>query len=176
MDIESPRNIFKKRVLDTQATIDNMFKNNAKEETCQVMARFFYNNVIPFNVAKSEEFNAMFDLVLRHGLGFQHPSYHEIRVKYLKKEVKNTPLSLQAHMDEWEKIRCTIMISGWIDKKSRTIRNFLVNNPKGTMFFKFINASVISKIIEKVFEMVDNIVEEVGKDNVVQVVTNNVAN
>jgi len=66
---------------------------------CQAVVGFFYNSIIPFNMAKSKEFNAMFDLVLRHGFGFKPPSYHEIKVKYLE-EVKNTSLALQAHRNE----------------------------------------------------------------------------
>ena len=54
----SDRNIFK----NTQATI-NMFKKGLREEACQAITRFFYNDVIPFNVTKSEELTAMFDLV-----------------------------------------------------------------------------------------------------------------
>ena len=80
-EASSPRNIFKKRVVGTQTTINNIFKKGMREEACQAIARFFYNNVIPFNVAKSEEFIVMLDLVSRHGLGFKPPSYHEIRVK-----------------------------------------------------------------------------------------------
>ncbi|XP_068466227.1 uncharacterized protein [Phaseolus vulgaris] len=168
----SGRNIFKNR----QITINNMFKKGLREEACQAIVRFFYNNVIHFNVAKSEEFTAMFDLVSRHGLGFKPPSYHDIKVKYLKEEVTNTSLALHSHRDEWKKMGCTIMIDGWTDKKRRTIINFLVNNPKGTVFLKSIYAYAISKTAEKVFEMMDNIVEEVGEDNVIQVVTDNAAN
>jgi len=111
-----------------------MLKKGLREEACQAIARFFYNNAIPFNVAKSEEFTVMFDLVSRHGLGFKPLSYHEIRVKYLKEEVTNTSLSLQSHKDEWKKMGCTIMIDGWTDKKRRKIINFLVNSPKETYF------------------------------------------
>jgi len=68
------------------------------------------------------------------------------------------------------------MTDGWTDKKRRTIINFLVNIPKGTVFLKSIDASAISKTAEKVFDMMDNIVEEVGEENVIQVVTDNVEN
>lgn len=51
---DSTRNIFKERILNTQATINTMFKKAAREEACQA---------IPFDVAKSEKFNTMFDLV-----------------------------------------------------------------------------------------------------------------
>jgi len=144
----SDRNIFKNRV-STQAT--NMFKKGLREEACQAIDRFFYNNIVPFNVTKSEEFSAMFDLVPRHDLGFKPPSYHEIKVKYLKEEVTNTSLALQVHRDEWKKTGCKIMIDGWTDKKRRKIINFLVKSTKGTVFLKSINASSISKIAEKVF-------------------------
>ena len=83
----NPRNISKNIVFSTQATINNIFKKGMREEACQALARFFYNNTIPFSMWKNEEFNVMFDLVSRHGLGFKLLSYHEIRVKYLKEEV-----------------------------------------------------------------------------------------
>jgi len=74
----SPRNIIK-RVFSTQATI-NMFKKGMREEACQEMAKFLYNNTILFNVSKSEGFSTMFDLASRLGLEFKHPSYHDIKV------------------------------------------------------------------------------------------------
>jgi len=68
------------------------------------------------------------------------------------------------------------MTDGWTDRMRRTILNFLVNSPRGTVFFKSADASNICKIAEKIFEMIDAVVEEVGEDNVVQVVTDNAAN
>ncbi|KAI5419265.1 hypothetical protein KIW84_043438 [Lathyrus oleraceus] len=68
------------------------------------------------------------------------------------------------------------MTDGWTDQKRRTIINFLVNSPMGTFFLKSIDASSISKTADKVFKMMDDIVEEVGEENVVQIVTDNAAN
>ena len=68
------------------------------------------------------------------------------------------------------------MTNGRTNKTRRTIINFMVNNKKGIVFPKSIDASAISKTVEKVFEMMNDIVEEVGEDNVVQVVTDNGAN
>jgi len=115
-------------------------------------------------------------LVLRHDLGFKHPSYHEIRVKYLKESEKYNSLALQAKRDEWKKTKCTIIINGRNDKKSRKIINLLVNSPKGIVFLKSIDTYVISKSDEKVFEMMNTIVEEVWEDIVVRVVIDNAAN
>ncbi|QHO24890.1 uncharacterized protein DS421_12g376240 [Arachis hypogaea] len=145
-----------------------------REEACDEIASFIYNNAIPFNVARSEEYHNMFEKVARHGLGFKPPSYDELRGKLLKK-VESTKLTLE-HKAEWKKTGCTIMTDGWTDKRRRTILNFLVNSPKGTVFLKSINASDICKTAEKIFKMIDEVVEEVGEENVVQVVTDNAAN
>lgn len=42
---------------------------------------------------------------------------------------------------------------------------FLVNNPKDTVLLLFMDASNISKVVEKVFKMLDETVEKVGKEN-----------
>jgi len=68
------------------------------------MARFFYNNVIPFNVANSEEFKRMVELIGRHGPGLKPPSCHEIRVKYLKQEVEKTEQIVKEHKLVWKKL------------------------------------------------------------------------
>lgn len=69
------------------------------------------------------------------------------------------------------------MTDGWTGRRRRTILNFLVNNPKGLIFLKSIDALVISNTSNKVFMMIDDVVvEEVGEDNFVQVITNNASN
>ncbi|CAN1276908.1 hypothetical protein LINPERPRIM_LOCUS16160 [Linum perenne] len=70
---------------------------------------------------------------------------------------------------------CTIMSDGWTDTKRRSICNFLVNSPKGTVFVESLDTSNFSKNASKVFEMLDNVVEKVGEENVIQIVTDNAA-
>jgi hypothetical protein len=168
--------LFKKRGVSTQATINSIFKKNLREEACLEIASFFYNNAIAFNVAKSDEFQKMLEMVARHGLGFKPPSYHEIRTKYLKQKMEETTKVLEEHKLIWKKTGCTIMSDGWTDKRRRTILNFLVNSPKGTVFLKSVDASHITKTADKIFELIDQVVEEVGEENVVQIVTDNAAN
>ncbi|XLV04093.1 hypothetical protein S245_018430, partial [Arachis hypogaea] len=50
-------NIFKKTRISTQTTINNIFKKNLREEVCLEISAFFYNNGIPFNVSRSEEYS-----------------------------------------------------------------------------------------------------------------------
>jgi len=48
-----------------------------------------------------------------------------------------------------------------------------VSSPTGTMFVKSIDDSNFVKTGEKLFEMLDSFVEEIGEENVVQVITDN---
>ena len=64
----------------------------------------------------------------------------------------------------------------WQIKKRRCICNFLVNSPKGTVYLSSVDTSNMSKTADKVFEMLDAIVERIEEENVVQVVTDNAAN
>ncbi|XP_016189421.1 uncharacterized protein LOC107630719 [Arachis ipaensis] len=169
-------NIFKKIRISTQTTINNIFKKNLREEVCLEISTFFYKNDIPFNVSRSEEYSRMFEKAIRYGQGFKPPSYHELRVPLLKKQVELVHQSLEGHRAYWKQVGCTIMTNGWTDKRRRTILNFLVNSPKGTIFLKSIDASHITKTADKIFKMIDDVVEEVGEENVIQVVTDNAAN
>lgn len=83
---------------------------------------------------------------------------------------------LEDYKKEWKKTSCSIMPDGWTDKKRCLICNFLVNCPKGINFLYSLNTFDHSKTIDKVFNMLDDVVNFVGEENVAQVVTDNVAN
>ncbi|KAJ9693656.1 hypothetical protein PVL29_009554 [Vitis rotundifolia] len=68
------------------------------------------------------------------------------------------------------------MSDGWTDGKSRCLINFLVNSLVGTWFMKSIDASDTIKNGELMFKYLDEVVEEIGEENVVQVITDNASN
>ena len=68
------------------------------------------------------------------------------------------------------------MSDGWTNGKSRCLINFLVNSPAGTWFMKSIDASDTIKNGELMFHYLDGVVEEIGEENVVQVITDNASN
>ena len=77
---------------------------------------------------------------------------------------------MKDHEMEWKKNGCSIMSDGWTDRKGITLVNVLVNCSKGTMFMESINASSMIKTREKMFELLDKWVDQVGEENVVQVI------
>ena len=50
----------------------------------------------------------------------------------------------------------------------------MVSCSLGTMFVKLIDALSFMKSREKIYELLDKFVEEIGKQNVIQVITDNV--
>ena len=51
-----------------------------------------------------------------------------------------------------------------------------MNSPKGSVFVRSMDVSDVVKDANLLFKILEDLVEEVGKENVVQVVTNNASN
>jgi hypothetical protein len=118
----------------------------------------------------------MIDVIASCGAGFKGPSFHDIRGPLLQNEVQRIQEYLIEFKQSWTKTGCTIMSDGWTDGRSRTILNFLIACPKGTMFLKSIDASDQVKDAQLLFRLLDEVVMEVGVENVVQVITDNASN
>ncbi|XP_031096593.1 uncharacterized protein LOC116000869 [Ipomoea triloba] len=68
------------------------------------------------------------------------------------------------------------MFDDWQDVRHRSLINFLVNNPSGTVFLKYVDASEHVKDAKLLFRLLDKVVEKVGEELVVQVITDNASN
>ena len=68
------------------------------------------------------------------------------------------------------------MSDSWTDGKNRCLINFLVNSPIGTWFLKSIDASNTITNGELMFKHLNEVVEENGEENVVQVIIDNASN
>ncbi|XP_010644982.2 uncharacterized protein LOC104877761 [Vitis vinifera] len=156
-----------------QTTINDAYKKEARERACMLITRWMYEAAIPFNAVTYPSFQPMIEAIGQYGVGMKGPTFHEVRVTNLKKELALTKDLMKDHMVEWGKNGCSIMSDGWTDRKERTLVNFLVNCLKGTMFMQSIDASSMIKTGEKMFELLDKWVEQVGEENVIQVITDN---
>ena len=159
-----------------QPTIDAKWKKIEREAAWECIARWWYDADIPFNAAKSVYYQPMVDAIAACGPGFKGPGYEDIRGPLLKNEVERVQEYLLEFKESWSKTGCTIMSDGWTDQRSRTILNFLVACPKGTMFLKSVDASDQVKDAQLLFRLLDEVIEEVGVQNVVQVITDNASN
>jgi hypothetical protein len=69
-----------------------------------------------------------------------------------------------------------MMSNGWTNGKGRTLLNFLVHCPRGTMFIKSIDASMHVKDATLLCELMDGFIQEIGLQHVVQIITDNATN
>jgi hypothetical protein len=68
------------------------------------------------------------------------------------------------------------MSDGWTDKRGRHLINFLVNSPEGTYFLESVDASSEVQNAAMLAGLLEERIERIGKDKVVQMITDNGAN
>ena len=154
----------------TQTTINDPYKKEARERACYLIARWMYEAAIPFNAVTYPSFQPMIEVIGQYGVEMKRSNIYEVRATHLKKKLELTKDSMKDHEMKWKKNEFSIMSYGWTDRKEITLVNFLVNCSKGTMFMESINASLMIKTGENMFELLDKWVDQVGEENVVQVI------
>nr|XP_025652327.1 uncharacterized protein LOC112748323 [Arachis hypogaea] len=131
---------------------------------------------VPFNAVNSAYYQPMIDAIASMGAGYKGPSYPRVCGYLLSKLVEDVRKMIDGYREIWKQTGCTIMADGWTDRCRRTLINFLVYCPKGTVFLKSVDASNISKTAENLFKLFRDVVLFVGPENVVHIVTDNAAN
>ena len=118
----------------------------------------------------------MIDAVAIVSPGFKAPTSECLRTDLLLETVDDVNLSLAEFRSSWAETGCTIMSDEWTDQRNRTLINFLVSCPKGTMFLKSMDASDKVKSAQLICEMMEEVVQEVGEQHIVQIISDNAAN
>ena len=118
----------------------------------------------------------MCDAIAVVGPGYKSATFEVLRGPILQAKKKDISSRLGEFNKSWETIGCTVMSDGWTDSKGRTLINFLVHCPRGTMFVKSIDASAHVKDAALLCKLMDGFIQDIGVHNVVQVITDNAAN
>ncbi|XP_058785191.1 uncharacterized protein LOC131660077 [Vicia villosa] len=160
-----------------QPTLKSVMQSKEVVEKCDLaIAKWFIDASIPFNAANSPYFQPAVDALCCMGAGYKDPTMHALRGNLLNKWVDDVKIQIEQYRSTWKDTGCTLMADGWTDRCRRTLINFLVYCPKGTIFIKSVDASGASKTAETLFKLFKEVVLYVGQENVVQVVTDNAAN
>ena len=75
--------------------------------------------------------------------------------------------------DKWKTYGCTIMLDGWTRPTRLSIINFMVHSKGSMVFLKSVDALNNIKDHKYIYKILNNVIKEVGVDNVVQIVTDN---
>uniref|UniRef100_A0A1D1Y153 Seprase n=1 Tax=Anthurium amnicola TaxID=1678845 RepID=A0A1D1Y153_9ARAE len=138
------------------------------------IAEFFFENKLDFSVAHSTSYQLMLEAL--GGAGFRGPSVEALRTTWLEKLKSEVSLKIKEIENEWTTTGCTIIADTWTDNKSRALINFFVSSPSGTFFHKSVDASSYFKNTKHVSDLFDSVIQDVGSENVVQVIVDNALN
>ncbi|XP_030929422.1 uncharacterized protein LOC115955440 [Quercus lobata] len=160
-----------------QPGLKSVFQSKEKvRQADMAIARFLYDNCIPFNVVNSVYYQRMIDVVAAAGPSYKGPSYHTVQVPLLRDQKKEVQLLVKSRRRHWAEVGCTLMVDGWIDTRHKSLINFVVYCPRGMVFVKSVNASDIVKSTRNLFKLFDKVVTWVGPTNIVHMVTDNTSN
>ncbi|RVW36895.1 hypothetical protein CK203_103150 [Vitis vinifera] len=130
-----------------QKSIKNLFSTEGVKKVGKAISKLFLFNAIPFNAADSRPYcQSMIDTIAEVGPGIKGPTGYQIGNTYLEEEVTRKP-----------------------------IINFMIYCDRSMIYHSSIDTTNIPKTADYIFSLMDKVVEEVGEENVVQVVTDNEA-
>ncbi|XP_026385177.1 uncharacterized protein LOC113280814 [Papaver somniferum] len=159
-----------------QTSIPAMLSKKDKDAVDMKVALCFFLNNIAFNVIQTTGFIEMIKAVSEYGIGYSLPSYSTLRTKL----VVNTKADVERYVNEvkesWSLTGCTIMSDIWTDMKKRSFINVIAYSPKGAVFLKSVERSGESNTGLFIREVLLPVIEEIGAENVVQIVTDNASN
>ncbi|XP_050387005.1 uncharacterized protein LOC126803258 [Argentina anserina] len=168
-----PTDVGKKR---KQKVINDAFAKKRTQDVHGYLARWVYESGIPFHALDNDSFRRFVEVVGQYGPGYKPPSQYELREPLLKKEVERTKKALKSQEDESTKSGFSIMMDAWSDGKRRSIMNLCVNCNMGTTFLSSKEAFNDSHTGKYIFTYSKECIQEVGPQNVIQMVTDNASN
>ncbi|XP_049936769.1 uncharacterized protein LOC126410604 [Nymphaea colorata] len=172
-DIQNPTK--KRKVVDVhQKSIKDSFSLQGRRELDLKVATFFYANCIPFNVARSPYWRDLVTSIANSNLtGYVPPSSERLRTVLLEQQMTRVNKLLESQKFTWDQHGVSIVSDGWTDLQRRPLINFIATSANGPIFLKAIDASGEYKSAEYLKGLFMEIIEEVGKENVVQLITDN---
>ncbi|XP_031478612.1 uncharacterized protein LOC116249604 [Nymphaea colorata] len=163
----------KRKVVDvTQKSIKESFSLQGRQELDLKVAAFFYANCIPFNVARSPYWRDLVTYIANCNLsGYVPPSSERLRTILLEQQKSQVNNLLEYQKLTWKQHGVSIVSDGWTNLQRRPFINFIATSANRPIFLKAIDASGEYKSAEYLKGLFMEIIEEVGKDKVVQIIT-----
>ncbi|XP_057985282.1 uncharacterized protein LOC110646134 [Hevea brasiliensis] len=136
----------KRRVNDSP--LGRAFDLQTRAQLDAEIARMFYTGGLPFNFARNPYYVSSYSFAANHVLGGYVPPEKGVN----------------------------IVSDGWSDPQRRPLINFMVVSESSPMFIKSIDCSGEAKDKQFIANLLKEVIDEVGHQKVVQVITNNASN
>ena len=138
-------------------------KKILRERAVSAFAIWMHDAGLPFNCVNHKSFDKFIEVVGQHGPGMKPPTFHEVRVTHLKKEVDKVEKIVDEHKVQWTKFGCSIMMDKWTARNGKMIINILVNSPIGSVFLGSIDACNESTDSTKMYMLFEKLLKELGR-------------
>ncbi|XP_076917999.1 uncharacterized protein LOC143578244 [Bidens hawaiensis] len=145
-----------------------------RDQLDEEIARMFYTGGLPFNLARNPHFQRAFEFAATNKIeGYIPPSYNKLRATLLQKEKENVHKLLEPIRLSWKEKGVSIVSDGWSDPTRKPLINFMATLGNGPMFIKAVNC--FGEVKDKFFiaNLMKEVINEIGHENVVQVITGN---
>ncbi|XVE52631.1 hypothetical protein DITRI_Ditri02bG0137500 [Diplodiscus trichospermus] len=136
------------------------------------IGRFLFDIGAPLDAVNSVYFQPMVDAIVSGVSGTLMPSRNDLQGWILKKSVEEVKSDNDKITAAWVRTGCSILVNQWNTQTGRILLNFLVYCPEGTVFLKSVDASSVINSSDALYELLKQVVEEVGFKHVLQVITN----
>jgi hypothetical protein len=157
----------------TLGPLEAAFNNQGREVVDEHIARCIYANALAFNLVRSPYWQQMIKAVNEAPKGYKSPGYEKVRTTLLTSERQFVDRQLQSIRDTWAQTGVSIVSDGWRDQRNRPLINVIAICPQGAMFLKAIDCSGVEKDATFISTILIDAIENVGAQNVVQVITDN---
>ena len=157
--------------------IEKAFDTESRDILHLMIARMFYASGLPFHLARSLYYVNAWTYAANNSLpGYLPPGYNLLRTTLWQREKTNIKNLLQPIRYSWKEKGVSIVSDGWSDSQRRPLINFMAVNAGGPMFLKSVDCS--GEIKDKYFisNLLKEVINEVGYENVVQVIIDNAPN
>ncbi|XP_024518399.1 uncharacterized protein LOC112349814 [Selaginella moellendorffii] len=158
--------------------IRKMMKSAKVKCLDDAMAEFFYIENIPFNTIRRPNLRKL----LQAAIDFnpralaQMMGYEKLRSTQLKKLYDSVNAQLDPIREGWRRYEVSIVTDGWSDNHSQSLINFMASNIQGSVFLKSVDSKGRTKTEEWIWVKLKKVIQEVGEENIVQVITDNASN
>ncbi|XP_056854661.1 uncharacterized protein LOC108807688 [Raphanus sativus] len=144
----------------------------SRREVTSSISKFFHHVGVPTEAANSLYFRNMVQLIGMYGEGYVVPSRQLFSARLLHDEITTIKGHLREYRSSWMVTGCSILADAWINAEGKTMISFLVSSPRGVYFHSSIDATGAEDSLS-LLNYLDKLVEDIGEENVVQVITQN---
>ncbi|KAI8567563.1 hypothetical protein RHMOL_Rhmol02G0131600 [Rhododendron molle] len=162
---------------ETISPVEKAFDRGKRDQLHAEIARMLYSGGVPFNLARNPYYVSSYQFAANNPLfGYLPPGYNLLRTTLLQQEKTNVERLVLPIKGTWREKGVSIVSDGCSDSQRRLLINFMVVTEGGPMFVKAVDCSGDTKNKYFICKLLKEVIEEVGPENVVQVITDNAKN